>query len=79
MLVIDSGQSRTEVCRRAVETLRQANVMVLGVVLNKLSLRRASGYYYYYYYYSQDHGSHSNGHSKGHKRSKEAQPEASKN
>jgi non-specific protein-tyrosine kinase len=54
VLVVDSGRTRTDVYRRAVETLQKTRVKILGVVLNKLSARRASGYYYYYYYYSSD-------------------------
>lgn len=52
VLVIDSGHTRTEAAKRAVDTLKHTGAKVYGVVLNKLSTRRASGYYYYYYYYS---------------------------
>lgn len=63
ILVVDAGHTRTDVSRRAVETLHKTNVKVLGIVLNKLSTRRASGYYYYYYYYSsKDRAPRSNGH-----------------
>jgi Mrp family chromosome partitioning ATPase len=55
VLVIDAGRTRSDVSRRAVETLNRTGVKVYGAVLNRLSARRASGYYYYYYYYSQDH------------------------
>ncbi len=54
ILVVDSGRTRSDVSRRSLEALRQTGVKVYGVVLNKLTTRRASGYYYYYYYYSQD-------------------------
>lgn len=55
IMVLDAGRTRTELSKRAAERLRQANVRVFGVVLNKLSMRRASGYYSsYYYYYSSD-------------------------
>ncbi len=54
VLVIDSGRTRSDVCRRAVETLSKTKVKVYGVVLNRLTARRASGYYYYDYYSSQD-------------------------
>jgi non-specific protein-tyrosine kinase len=50
ILIIEAGHTRSDVCRRALDTLTQTNVKVFGVVLNKLSTRRASGYYYYYYY-----------------------------
>jgi capsular exopolysaccharide synthesis family protein len=52
VLVIDSGKARTEMARRAVEVLRQANVNVVGVVLNKLQPRRGQGYYYHKYNYN---------------------------
>lgn len=50
ILVVDSGKTRTDVARRAIETLRRANVKVVGAVVNKLSQKRSSGYYYYDYY-----------------------------
>lgn len=52
VLVIETGRTRTDVARRAVEGLARTNVKVLGIVLNKMSHKRASSYYYYYYYYS---------------------------
>jgi non-specific protein-tyrosine kinase len=54
VLILDSGKTRTEMAKRAVERLRQTNIRLFGVVLNKLSFRRASGYYSYYYYYGSD-------------------------
>jgi len=54
LLVLDSGQTRREVARRAWETLTSVGATVLGAAVNKLSERSASGYYYYYYYYSTD-------------------------
>lgn len=54
VLVLDAGKTRTDLSKRAVERLRQTNVRLFGVVLNKLSSRRASGYYSSYYYYSSD-------------------------
>ncbi len=56
ILVLDAGKTRTDLSKRAVERLRQTNVRLFGVVLNKLSSRRASGYYSSYYYYSSDKG-----------------------
>jgi non-specific protein-tyrosine kinase len=52
ILVLDSGKTRTDLSKRAVERLRQTNVRIFGVVLNKLSSRRAAGYSSYYYYSS---------------------------
>lgn len=57
ILIMDSGKTRTDLAKRAVERLRQTNVRIFGVVLNKLSMRRTSGYYssyYYYYTYGDD-------------------------
>lgn len=50
ILVVDAGQTRCEVVRRAKETLEQVDLKLFGVVLNKLSVRQAKGYYYYDYY-----------------------------
>ena len=49
VLVVDSGKTRTEIARRALETLERANVNVVGVILNKMGTKQAAGYYYYYY------------------------------
>lgn len=51
ILVVDSGKTRVDVARRALDTLKQANVKVLGTVINKLSTRRTAGYGYRYYNY----------------------------
>jgi capsular exopolysaccharide synthesis family protein len=52
MLVIDAGRTRSDASRRALATLKQTGTKVFGVVLNKLTTRRASGHYNYYYYSS---------------------------
>lgn len=54
VLVIDAGRTRSDASRRALQTLKQTGAKVFGVVLNKLSTRRASGYYHYYYYSHKD-------------------------
>lgn len=56
VLVVDAGRTRTDACRRAVDTLSNTGTKILGVVLNKISSRRASSYYYYYYYSSKEKG-----------------------
>jgi Mrp family chromosome partitioning ATPase len=53
LLVTDAGSTRREMARRAKDDLIKVGANVLGVVLNKLSLR-GNGYYHYYYYYSRD-------------------------
>jgi Mrp family chromosome partitioning ATPase len=67
LMVLDSGSTRREVARRAVEALRRVNTRVIGVLLNRMPLRGGGSYYYYYYYsyghyYSDDHR---NGHGNG--------------
>jgi succinoglycan biosynthesis transport protein ExoP len=47
LLVTEAGNTRREIAQRAKEDLTKVGANVLGVVLNKLSLRGA-GYYYYY-------------------------------
>ncbi|HEX9077216.1 MAG TPA: polysaccharide biosynthesis tyrosine autokinase, partial [Anaerolineae bacterium] len=54
VVVIDSGRTRTDACRRTLQTLQQTGGKIYGVVLNKLSTRRSGGSYSYYYYYSDD-------------------------
>jgi non-specific protein-tyrosine kinase len=50
LLVVDVGNTRRETARQAVEKMRQIGANVIGVVFNKVPMRK-SGYYYYYYYY----------------------------
>jgi capsular exopolysaccharide synthesis family protein len=50
ILVVDAGRTRSQVVRRAKETLSQLNLNVLGAVLNKLTARHTHNYYYSYYY-----------------------------
>ena len=50
LLVLDSGATRREVAKRALDALLQVNARVVGVLLNRLP-PRPDGYYYYYYYY----------------------------
>jgi len=51
LLVLDVGQTRRDAARRAVESLRQVNARIVGVLLNRVPTK-GGGYYYYYYYYS---------------------------
>lgn len=64
VLVVDSGRTRTDAMRRAVENLSRSKVKVLGVVMNRISSRRG-GYYHNYYYYYSSGKSKGNGHSNG--------------
>jgi len=58
ILVADSGRTRSEVIRRGKQTLDQVGLKVLGVVLNKVAVRRGGGYYYYYYSHAEGEGQH---------------------
>jgi capsular exopolysaccharide synthesis family protein len=50
ILVVDAGRTRSQVVRRAKETLSQLNLNIIGAVLNKLTARHTHDYYYSYYY-----------------------------
>jgi succinoglycan biosynthesis transport protein ExoP len=59
LLVVEAGRTRRGAAQHAVESLRQVNANVLGVVLNAVPRRRGGGYSYYYYYdqyYADDGG-----------------------
>lgn len=51
LLVIDTGETRREVARQAVESLTRVGANLIGVVMNKVPTRRGSYYYYYNDYY----------------------------
>lgn len=64
VLVVHAGRTRSEAAYRVLENLKQTNVKVVGVVLNKLSPKKTGSYYYnYYHYYSTQDGkkTHGNG------------------
>ncbi len=55
ILVNDSGNTRTNEAKRAVEELRRGRGNILGVVLNRIPLGGRGSYYYYNYsYYATD-------------------------
>lgn len=56
LLVIDAGETRREVARRAVDNLRQVGAHMIGVVLNRVPTHRGGYYYYYYQEYYGDGG-----------------------
>ncbi len=56
IMVVEMGNTRTEICRRSVQALRQVNAHLLGVVMNKVSRGRGGYAYYYRYYYYYDAG-----------------------
>jgi len=56
LLILDSGVTRCEAARRAMEALRRVNARVVGAILNRLPTS-GGGYYYYYYYHGRYHSS----------------------
>lgn len=63
VLVVDTGETREPLARRAVEELTKVGGRVLGVTLNRLSPNNSGGYYYTYYhhYYTDGDGKDSSG------------------
>jgi succinoglycan biosynthesis transport protein ExoP len=57
LLLSDAGRTRRAAARQAVERLRQGDGHLLGVVLNRVSLR-SGGYYVYPYYYESSQDDH---------------------
>jgi len=49
LLVIRSGQTPTDALARSCDVLNQANIPVLGIVVNGVSPRSSGSYYYGYY------------------------------
>lgn len=49
VLVLDAGQDRPEIAKKATQLLQAANGKVLGVILNRVEIDAAHSYYYYYY------------------------------
>jgi non-specific protein-tyrosine kinase len=64
LLVLDAGQTREQAAKRALEELAKVGAPILGVVLNKVPLRRGRGYGYYYYYHYHYYDSE-DGHGRG--------------
>jgi len=54
LLVVDSGETREPLARRAAEELGKVGAHILGVALNRLSPTNTDGYYYYYHRYYGD-------------------------
>jgi len=56
ILTVLGGKTPRETLRRAKEALQQTNTRILGVVINRVDIRRSDGYYYYHYhsYYGND-------------------------
>ena len=58
VLVVNAGQTRRTMLKRAVEELQRSGTPVLGVVINRMTARTGGSYYYDYYrrYYASDDG-----------------------
>jgi succinoglycan biosynthesis transport protein ExoP len=76
IMVVEVGQTHLEACLQGIEALKKVDARILGVVLNRLNLRRRGYYgnYYYYYYYRRDsaygyggYGEDGDGRGNGHK------------
>ena len=50
LLVLDVRMAREGAAKKAQESLEQAGAKIIGVVLNKQSAKKGTGYYYYNYY-----------------------------
>lgn len=53
VMVVESGKTRKKVIPRIYKTLETAKARVIGVVLNKISLKGTTDYYYYSRYYGR--------------------------
>ena len=51
LLVLDAGHTREQAATRTLDELAKVDAPILGVVLNKVPMRRGGGYGYYYYYH----------------------------
>ncbi len=55
LLVVSGGKTSRETLKRAKEAIQQVNAKILGVVINRVNVRRNDyGYYYYRYPYYYD-------------------------
>jgi capsular exopolysaccharide synthesis family protein len=50
LLIFDSGHTRVDSARRAIQSLSRVGVKPLGGVINRLDRERVGAYYYYYAY-----------------------------
>lgn len=61
LLVLESGGTRREVARRALDGLLHVNARVVGVLLNRMPTHGAGYYYYYYYHYGYGYNADNTG------------------
>ena len=50
-LVVEAERTNKNAALKAKELLTTSSSALLGVILNKVDVRKGYGYYYYYYYY----------------------------
>jgi non-specific protein-tyrosine kinase len=53
LIVADAGKTRRAAAGQTVENMQKVGANLLGVAVNRLSLRGSGKYYYYYYYHYQ--------------------------
>ncbi len=51
LMVVSAGNTDRRIVTQSIDNLAKAGCRILGVVLNKVDLRRESYYHYYYHYY----------------------------
>lgn len=51
LMVVSAGSTDRRIVMQSIDNLAKAGCRILGVVLNKVDLRRESYYHYYYHYY----------------------------
>ena len=56
ILVLEVGQTQTDIAVHATELLKKVNAKILGVILNKIPVRGNQYYNYKYYQYDQYYG-----------------------
>jgi non-specific protein-tyrosine kinase len=56
LLVTEAGRTRRASARQALDSLNQVGANILGVALNRVSLRGVEGYYHYHYYTYESKG-----------------------
>ncbi|MFP4389494.1 MAG: capsular biosynthesis protein, partial [Desulfococcaceae bacterium] len=54
-LVVKAGHLKRGVVRKAVEQLQVAHAQILGVILNRVDIKKGAYYEYYHRYYSDYH------------------------
>jgi succinoglycan biosynthesis transport protein ExoP len=56
LVVAEAGRTRRAAAKQALDNLKQVGATLMGVAMNRLSLRGLGRSYYYYYYYDSSEG-----------------------